>query len=111
MSAMGFLLIAIACELIATTSLKLSEGFTRLVPSVVVVAGYATAFYMMSQALRLAMPVGTAYAIWSGLGTVGIAIIGIALFNEPLNLTRIVGIALIVAGVLVLNLLSPSTHA
>lgn len=111
MSAMVYLGLAIVSELIATTSLKLSEGFSKPLPSLFVVVGYGTAFYLLSQALRLSMPVGTAYAIWSGLGTVGIAIVGMVLFGESLNAARVLGISLILAGVLVLNLLSPTAHA
>lgn len=111
MSAFTYLMLAIISELIATTSLKLSYGFTKPLPSVLVVIGYGTAFYLMSQALKLAMPIGTAYAIWSGIGTVGIAILGVLFFRESIDFARIVGITLIVAGVLVLNLFSPTAHA
>lgn len=111
MSAFSYLMLAIISELVATTSLKLSEGFTKLVPSLTVIVGYGVAFYLMSQALKLSMPVGTAYAIWSGVGTVGIAILGVFLFRESLDFARIVGITLIIAGVLVLNLYSPTAHA
>jgi small multidrug resistance pump len=111
MSAFTYLMLAIVSELIATTSLKLSEGFSKPLPSLLVVVGYGTAFYLMSQALKLAMPIGTAYAIWSGVGTVGIAILGVLFFRETMDFARIVGITLIVAGVLVLNMYSPTAHA
>lgn len=111
MSAFTYLMLAIGSELVATTSLKLSEGFTKPWFSLLVVIGYGAAFYLMSQALKLAMPIGTAYAIWSGIGTVGIAILGVLFFRETLDAARIIGIGLIVAGVLVLNLFSTPAHA
>jgi len=111
MSAFTYLLLAIASELAATTSLKLSLGFTKPLPSVIVVVGYCVSFYLMSQALKLAMPIGTAYAIWSGIGTVGIAVLGVVFFSETMDVARLLGISLIIAGVLVLNLFSPVAHA
>lgn len=98
---------AILSEVIGTSSLKASEGFTRLLPSVVVVIGYGLAFYCLSQTLKT-MPVGVAYAIWSGLGTVLIALVGLVLYKQKLDSAAIVGMALIIAGVLVMNLLSKS---
>lgn len=97
------LMLAIASEIIATTSLKLSEGFTRPLPSVFVVLGYGAAFYLLSLALK-AIPLGTAYAIWSAIGTAGAVIIGVLVWREPLNAPRIMGMALIIVGVVVLNL-------
>ncbi len=111
MSAFTYLLLAIASELVATTSLKFSYGFTKPLPSILVVIGYGASFYLMSQALKMAMPIGTAYAIWSGIGTVGIAILGVLFFSETMDMARIIGISLIVAGVLVLNMFSPVAHA
>jgi small multidrug resistance pump len=102
------LLAAIASEVAATASLKASEGFTRLVPSVVVVVGYGLAFYLLSLTLKL-MPVGYAYAIWSGLGTVGAAALGAILFRETFDLPRILGMVLIIAGVVVMNVFSRAT--
>lgn len=110
MSPFVYLALAIGSELIATSSLRASEGFTKLVPSIVVVVGYGFAFYMLSQALR-SINIGTAYAIWSGVGTAGIAIIGALVFRETLNLWSIIGIVLIIAGVLILNLLGGAQHA
>lgn len=101
------LAVAILCEVIATTALKSSEGFTRLWPSLLVVAGYALAFYALSLALRT-IPVGVAYAIWSGVGVVGIALIGRVVFGQTLDAPALIGIGLILAGVLVLNLFSRS---
>lgn len=101
------LAVAIVCEVIATAALKSSDGFTRLWPSLLVVAGYAVAFYALSIALR-AIPVGVAYAIWSGVGIVGIALIGWGVFRQTLDAPALIGIGLILAGVLVLNLFSAS---
>lgn len=101
------LAVAILCEVVATAALKSSEGFTRLWPSLLVVAGYALAFYALSLALRT-IPVGVAYAIWSGVGVVGIALIGRVVFGQTLDAPALIGIGLILAGVLVLNLFSRS---
>lgn len=103
-----FLIGAIICEVIATTALAASEQFSRLVPSIIVVVGYALAFYLLSHALKV-MPVGVVYAVWSGLGVVFVAILGLIVFGQKLDLAAIVGIGLIIAGVLVLNLLSSSS--
>lgn len=100
-----FLFIAIVAEVIATTSLKSSEGFTRLLPSAIVVTGYATAFYCLSLSLKV-IPIGVAYAIWSGLGIVIISTAGYVLFKERLDFAAVVGMGLILAGVLVMNLFS-----
>lgn len=99
---------AILSEVIATSSLKASNGFTRLLPSVLVVVGYGTAFYCLSQTLKT-IPVGVAYAIWSGLGTVLIALVGLVLYKQRLDAAAMAGMGLIIAGVLVMNLLSRST--
>lgn len=107
---MGFLLLAIASELVATTSLKLSDGFTKWVPAVVVVVGYGAAFYFLSLSLKH-VPLGTAYAIWSGIGTVGTVIIGVLLWQEKLDAWRVLGIVLIVLGVALLNVMSPGESA
>jgi small multidrug resistance pump len=103
-----YLLIAILGEVIGTTALKASEGFTALMPSIVVVVGYGTAFYFLSLTLNT-IPVGISYALWSGIGIVLISAIGWYFFNQNLDLLAIIGIALIVAGVAVINLLSRST--
>ncbi len=99
------LLLAIASEIAGTSALKASEGFSRLGPSVLVVAGYGLAFYFLSQTLR-AIPVSTAYAIWSGLGTAGMAVLGVLVWREALDLPRVIGLMLIIAGVVVLNVFS-----
>jgi small multidrug resistance pump len=101
------LAVAIVCEVIATAALKSSDGFTRLWPSVLVITGYGVAFYALSIALRT-IPVGVAYAIWSGVGIVGIALIGRLAFRQALDAPALIGIGLILAGVLVLNLFSTS---
>lgn len=98
-----FLMVAIVSEVIGTTALKASESFSRLGPSAVVIIGYATAFYFLSLTQKT-IPVGVAYAIWSGAGVVLIALIAWILYGQALNLAAILGIALIVAGVVILNL-------
>lgn len=108
MHAWAYLGLAIVAEVIATSALKASNGFSQLMPSIVVIAGYGTAFYCLSLALR-SVPLGMAYAIWSGVGTALIALIGVVLYKQKLDLAGIAGIGLIVAGVLVLNLFSRST--
>lgn len=101
----AYLIIAIVAEVIATSALKTSDGFTRLVPSTITAVGYILAFYLLALALKT-IPVGIAYAVWSGVGIVAIAIIGFFVFDQRLNAAAIVGIALILAGVLVLNVFS-----
>lgn len=103
----GALLAAILCEVTATTFLQKSAQFTRLGPSVIVVIGYGAAFYFLSICLKV-MPVGLAYAIWSGLGIVLISLTGYFYLGQKLDLAAILGLALIVAGVLVINIFSRS---
>ncbi|GAN99165.1 quaternary ammonium compound-resistance protein EmrE [Komagataeibacter xylinus NBRC 13693] len=100
-----YLLVAIVAEVTATFCLTLSNGFTRVVPSCVTVAGYAVAFYSLSLALRT-IPTGMAYAIWSGIGTVLIALVCRVVLGQKLDLAAIAGMTLIICGVLVMNLLS-----
>lgn len=100
-----FLAVAIVAEVAATSALKASEGFSQLLPSVIVVIGYAAAFYFLSLTLK-AIPVGVAYAIWAGLGIVLVAAIGWILYGQKLDVWGFVGMGLILSGVLVLNLLS-----
>lgn len=102
-----YLAVAILAEVIATTALKASEGFTRLLPGIVVVIGYAVAFYFLSQVLKT-IPVGITYAIWSGLGIVLITIVGIFLYNQMPDLPAIIGMALIISGVVIINVFSRS---
>lgn len=103
-----YLAIAIVAEVIATSALKASEGFTRTIPSTLVVIGYGVAFYMLSLTLR-SIPMGVVYAIWSGAGIVLITLVGFFLFKQRLDLPALVGIGLIVAGVLVMQLFSKTT--
>ncbi len=105
-----WLFIAILTETIGTTALQASQQFTRLWPSVCVVLFYGASFYFMALALKV-MPVGIVYAIWSGLGIVLIAGIGYVLFGQRLDLPAVLGLALIIAGILVIHLFSTaSTH-
>lgn len=99
-----FLALAIATEVTATVSLKLSEGFTKLVPSIVVVVGYSAAFYCLSQALKRGMSIGVAYGIWSAVGVAAIATIGVLFLGERLTLIQVGGIGLVILGVLALEL-------
>ena len=101
------LAIAIIAEVVGTSALRASEGFTKVVPSILVVAGYSVAFYFLSLTLKN-IPVGLAYAIWSGVGTVLITIVGVVVFNQRLDVPAIVGLSLILIGVLVINLYSKS---
>jgi small multidrug resistance pump len=101
------LAIAIIAEVVGTSALRASEGFTKVVPSILVVAGYSVAFYFLSLTLKN-IPVGIAYAIWSGVGTVLITIVGVVVFNQRLDVPAIVGLSLILIGVLVINLYSKS---
>lgn len=97
------LAVAILFEVVATCSLKASHGFTRLGPSLAAVGGYTLAFYLLSLSLRH-VPLGIAYAVWSGVGTATTALIGMVLWNEALALTQVGGIGLILVGVVMLNL-------
>ncbi|MFJ6567255.1 DMT family transporter [Streptomyces sp. NPDC091292] len=102
---MGYVLLAgaIAAEVGATTAMKYSEGFSRLWPSVVTVAGYVIAFALLAQTLKT-VSVGTAYAIWAGVGTAVIASIGMVFLGEALTAAKVAGIALVIAGVVLLNI-------
>lgn len=107
MNGLTYLMLAIISEVIATTMLKASDGFCRLYPSIVVVIGYCLSFWALSQVVRV-MPLGIAYAIWSGLGIVLVSVAAVFLYQQKLDLPAIVGMTLIIAGVLVINLLSKS---
>lgn len=100
-----YLAVAIIAEVIATSALKASDEFSKLVPSVIVVVGYGVAFYCLSMVLKT-IPVGVAYAVWSGLGIVLISIVGLVMFGQKLDLAAIVGMLLIVSGVVVMNVFS-----
>ncbi|GAA5619748.1 DMT family transporter [Brucella anthropi] len=101
----AILAIAIVSEVIGTLSLKASEGFTRLGPSLIVVIAYGLAFYFLSMTLK-SIPVGIAYAVWSGIGVTLVALIGWLVFGQKLDLAAVLGMGLIIAGVIVLNLFS-----
>jgi len=105
MPAYLILTLAVAAETIGTTALQASQQFTRLWPSVLVVLAYAVSFYLLSMTLKI-MPVGVVYALWSGLGIVLIAIIGLLVFGQKLDLPAILGIAMILGGILVIQLFS-----
>lgn len=100
-----YLGIAIVCEVIATSALKATDGFTRWQPSVLVVLGYCLSFYFLSLTLR-SVPVGVVYAIWSGVGVVLVSMAGWLLYQQKLDAAALIGIGLIVTGVMVLHLFS-----
>jgi small multidrug resistance pump len=102
-----FLFGAIAAEVIGTTALKATHGFTRLAPSVVVVAAYALAFYLLSRTMQT-IPMSISYAVWSGVGIVLITLIGYVVYHQSLDLAALIGLGLILAGVLVIHLFSKS---
>ena len=102
------LFFAILSEVIATSSLKYSEGFTKPIPSVVVAVGYGLSFYLLSIALKT-MPIGVAYAIWSGVGLVLTVIAGIILWRETLDWAKVTGIVFILVGIVLINVFSKST--
>lgn len=107
MQGLMLLLLSIVAEVIATTTLKATEGFSRLWPSLIVIIGYAISFWGLSQVVKV-MPLGIAYAIWSGLGIVLVSIAAVFLYQQKLDLPAVIGMMLIIAGVLVINLLSKS---
>lgn len=103
-----FLLMAIIFEIVATSSLKMSEQFTKLIPSVITVVCYVAAFYFLSLTLRT-LPVGIAYALWSAIGIVFITIIGVFAFKQVPDLPAIIGLVLIIAGVVIINVWSKTS--
>lgn len=100
-----YLGVAILAEVVATTALRAADGFTQLWPSIISIVGYVVAFYFLSLTLR-SMPVGIAYAIWSGVGIVLISLAGWLLYKQLLDLPALIGMGLIMAGVIVINLFS-----
>lgn len=100
-----FLLIAIISEVIATSALKQANSFTRLGPSIIVVIGYGVAFYFLSLTLK-SMPVGIAYAVWSGVGIILISAIGAIFYKQMLDLPAIIGLSFIIIGVIIVNVFS-----
>jgi len=105
MTSIAFLIVAIAAEVTATTALKAADGFSRPLPSLIVVAGYALAFVSLSYSLR-GIPIGVAYATWAGVGTVSMAVLGWLLYEESLNAPVVGGMTLIIAGVGLISLYS-----
>ena len=101
----GFLMLAIICEIMATTLLVKSEQFTKLIPTLMMAALYIVSFYFLSQTLKT-IPLGIAYAIWGGIGIVLTAIIGTVIFKQTVDAGAVAGIALIVSGVIVINVFS-----
>lgn len=105
-----FLAVAVMFEIAGTSALKVSEQFTKMIPSVITILAYVAAFYFLSLSLRT-IPIGIAYAIWSGIGIVLISVIGVVVFKQYLDLAAIAGICLIIMGVVVINFFSKSvTH-
>ncbi len=104
-----YLTLAVLFETIGTTALQASQQFTRVGPTILVIVAYGAAFYLLGLTLKF-MPVGVVYAIWSGLGIVFIACIGFVVFGQRLDLPAVVGLGLIIAGILVIHLLSNTTQ-
>ena len=102
------LILAIVAEVIGTSALQASQQFSKLVPSIIVVVAYGVSFYLLALVLR-SVPVGVAYAVWSGLGIVLITLVGWVVFGQKLDLAAIIGLSLIIAGVATLHLFSGST--
>jgi quaternary ammonium compound-resistance protein SugE len=98
-----WLLLAGAAEIVFAASLKYNEGFTKLYPSLVTVVSGGASFYLLMLAIKI-LPVGTAYAVWTGIGAAGAAILGIVLFKESTDVWRLLSIALVVAGIIGLKL-------
>jgi small multidrug resistance pump len=103
-----YLFVAIVAEVLGTSALKASQEFTRFWPSVMVVVGYALAFYMLTLVLRT-IPVGIAYAFWAGLGIVLVTLIGVVMFGERLDLPAVLGLAMIIAGVVIIQVFSEAS--
>jgi small multidrug resistance pump len=103
-----YLAIAIITEVVATNALKASEEFTKIIPSMIVVAGYGVTFYCMTLLLRT-LPVGIMYALWSGLGIVLVTITGAVIYKEIPDVPAVIGMGLIIAGVVVINVFSKTT--
>jgi small multidrug resistance pump len=104
-----YLAFAIIAETVDTTALQASDQFTKLGPSVLVLVGYSISFYLLALTLKV-MPVGIVYALWSGLGLIFIAIIGKLIFGQSLDLPAVIGMGLILAGIVVIQLFSNSLH-
>ncbi len=100
-----YLALAIVAEVVATTALKASDGFTRLWPSLLVLVGYGLAFYLLALVLKT-LPVGIAYAFWAGLGIVLVTLVGILVYGEKPDLPALLGLSMIVGGVVVIQVFS-----
>lgn len=101
--AIGLLLVAIATEVVATSSLPRSQGFTNLTWTALVVGGYIFSIWLLTLVVR-EIPVSVAYAVWSGLGTAAVTVVGVLYLDERIDLLKVVGISLVIAGVVVLNM-------
>jgi len=99
------LLCAVFCEVVGTSAIKYSEGFTKVVPTIVVFIGFGVAFYLLSITLKV-IPIGMAYAVWSGLGIVLISVIGHFVFNQRLDVPAFIGMSFIIGGVLIMQIFS-----
>lgn len=108
MNPFALLGIAIATEIIGTTALRVSSGFTRLWPTLLVVVSYVLSFFLYSQVLKR-IPMGVAYAVWAGVGTAGVVLIGVLVWRDHISLWQILGIVLVVAGSVMLNAFTPTT--
>ena len=104
-----FLTIAIIAEVAATSALKASDEFTKMIPTMIVIVGYGTAFYFMALVFRV-LPIGITYAIWSGFGIVLVAIAGFLFFKQTLDIPAVIGIGLIISGVVVINIFSKTVN-
>lgn len=109
MNAFLLLIIAVLCEVIASSMLKLSNGFKKLFPSIGVIISFGIAFYTLSLAIK-SIPLGTTYAIWAGLGTALTALIGVVFYKENFNVKKLLGLVLIIGGVVTLQLSTSGTH-
>lgn len=108
MNPFALLLIAIATEISGTTALRVSAGFTRLWPSALVIVSYLLSFYLYALVLRN-IPMGVAYAIWAGLGTAGVVLIGVLVWRDQLSIWQVLGIVLVVIGAVMLNAFTPTS--
>ncbi len=104
-----YLIIAITAEVVATSALKASEEFSKLLPSLIVVIGYSTSFYFLALTLRH-LPIGIAYALWSGLGIILVTLVGIVVYHQTPDLPALIGMGFIITGVAIINLFSTMSH-
>lgn len=104
-----YLLIAIVAEVIATSAMKASDGFSQLIPSAVTILGYAFAIYFLSLTMK-SIPIGITYALWSGAGIILVSLVGFFYYKQHLDVAAVVGLAFMIVGILIINLFSKSTH-